>query len=113
MTKEKKPKQINFFDYVNQINLKTTDLQFNEKLCSPYMLVLHYSHENSLLESVNNINEHLYNYSPKQVYQYFYDKIPKKKRFTRWVKKDKKEDINVQELMEKYNISEREALEFL
>lgn len=114
MKKEKNSiKQPNVFDFVNQINLKTSELKFNEKQCPPYMLVLHYSHDNSLLEIVNNINKHLYNINSKYVYDYFYNKIPKKKRFTKWVKKDKKDNINVTELMEKYNISEREAMEYL
>lgn len=110
---KKNEKTYGLFDYVNQINLKTNELDFNEKLCSGYMLTLHYSHENKLLNIVNKINKYVYSLNNKLVYDYFYDLIPKGKRFTKWVKKNKNKEEIYKKLMEKYNISYREAKESL
>lgn len=107
--KTEKKKDINLFDYINQINLKKEDIKFDEKKCPPFMLVMNYGHENGLLEITNKINQYFYNLDPKLVYEYFYNKIPKGKRFTRWVKKDKIKDEKIKIMMNKYDISYREA----
>jgi hypothetical protein len=65
-----------------------------------------------LLPYVNAINEHIFRLNDESVYQYFYNKIPKKRRFIKWIKKEKldeKENEMVKNLMEKYEMSEQEA----
>lgn len=108
---EKKPKEITVFDYIRQIDNKTADLKFEKKKCPSYILMLHYSHDNSLLNLINSINKYDNIIDNKYVYQYLYHMIPKKKRFIRWIKKDKVKSEKIQKLMDEYNISYREASE--
>lgn len=113
---EKKKKKKSVFDYVNQINMKTSALPFNDKLCSGYMLMLNYSLDENLLPIVNKLNTYLFNMKNKQVYDYFYDKVPKGRRYNRWPKKskeDKKKEALVEQYMQEFNISRREALKFV
>ena len=106
-------KDINVFDFIKQIDKKSKDLKFDSKLCSPHMLALHYSHDNSLLEIVNKINTHLYNINSEYVYKYFFNNIPKSNRFIKWTKKNKIKVEDAENLMNLYNISRREAEECL
>lgn len=101
----------NIFDYINAINNKN-ELQYDKKIASPYMLAMWLSHDWFLLPIVNDMNKHLFKHKPKAVYQYFYDKIPKKKRYIKWVKKQKisdEDDKLIEKLMAKYQMSKEEA----
>lgn len=112
MKKEKELKKgEKIFDYLNAINNKTP-LIYDKKIAPAYLLCLWLSHEKELLPYVNAINEHIFRLNDESVYQYFYNKIPKKRRFIKWIKKEKldeKENEMVKNLMEKYEMSEQEA----
>lgn len=108
--KTKKRKE-NVFDYINQVDLKTNSLKFDKKLCSTYIMMLHYSHQSSLIEMVNDINFNFNNIESKYVYEYLFYKMPKGKKFIKWIKKDKEKNDIAEKLMLEYNISYREALE--
>lgn len=105
---------MNFFDYAKAITSKKS-IKFNSKECPSYMLLLHFSHDKSLLELCNKINEHMFRATldNELVYKYFFDKVPKGPRYIRWVKKNKEKDKRIQELMQIYNCSSREAQESL
>ena len=107
-------KNLTFFDYAAAIQQKSK-LEYNDKAANGYMLMLHFSHDNSLLEIVNKLNEQIFRgiIPNKCVYKYFYDKVPKGKRFIRWVKKNKSKDVKIDELVETYGMSRREAYESL
>lgn len=95
------------FDFLNAIFYKK-DIEYDKKVASAYMLTLWLSHDKSLIDMVNEINKHLFRLPDKAVYQYFYSKVPKGRRFLKYVKKEKMNE-DVKELCDKYNISEREA----
>ena len=101
-----------FFDYATAIQSKSK-IEYNDKEANGYMLMLHFSHDNSLLEIVNKLNVHIFKgiIPNKCVYSYFYDKVPKGKRWIRWIKKNKDKNSKIDFLSEKYGCSKREALE--
>ena len=103
-----------FFDYATAIQLKT-NIEYNDKIANGYMLMLHFSHDNKLLNITNSINEHIFKSTipNKCIYTYFYDKVPKGKRWIRWVKKNVEKDNKINGLAERYGISKREAAESL
>ena len=109
--KEEKKKAISVFDYIKQIDTKKEKIEYDDKKCPGYILLMHYSHDNSVLKIANEINKYLYLIDNKYIYQYLYHKIPKQNRFVKWIKKDKEKNEKVQKLMELYDISYREALE--
>lgn len=110
---KKKEKEISVFDYIKQIDNKSNELVFDKKKCSTYILLLHYSHDNMLLNLINSINKYSNIVDNEYIYQYLFYKIPKKKRFIKWIKKDKVKSDKIQKLMDEYNISYREASESL
>lgn len=109
-----KEKELTFFDFASAIQSKS-NLEYDDKAANGYMLMLHFSHDNNCLEIVNELNERIFTSTipNKAVYQYLYNKIPRGKRFIRWIKKDKSKDTKVESLMKKYNCSKREAHECL
>lgn len=107
----KKKKKESVFDYINQVDMKTNSLPFDKKICSTYIMMMHYSHQSSLIEIINKINNNYNTIESKYVYDYLFHKIPKGKKFIKWVKKDKEKNEEVEKLMAKYDISYREALE--
>lgn len=101
----------NFFNYANAIQNKTK-IEWDEKACNNYMLLLHLSHCNEYLPIINPINERIFDYIiPNEcIFKYYMDKIPRGRKGIRWVKKNKIKEAKVEKLMEKYGISKREAL---
>lgn len=104
-------KETNLFDYLNAIFYKKP-LEYDKKIAPSYLLTLWLSQDRELIHMVNDINKHLFLLPDKVVYNYYWHKVPKKKRFIQYTKKDKADkerDKKVEELMEQYNISKREA----
>ena len=101
---------VNLFTYIEQLRTKSTTYEYDPKLAPPYLLTLGLSNCNSDLKTVNALNQFLFTLPASIVYSYFMLSIPKGKRFIKWPKKEKKEKTKeIEELMEKYNISKREA----
>lgn len=99
----------NLFDHLNSIFYKKS-IEFDKKQCSGYKLTLWLSHDKNLINDVNRINQILFDISDECVYNYFYHKVPKGRRFIKYTKKDKKVDNKeVEELMKQHNMSKREA----
>lgn len=109
--KEEKKKSISVFDYIKQIDTKKEVLEYDDKKCPGYILLMHYSHDNSVLKIANEVNKYFHLIDNEYIYKYLYHKIPKQNRFVRWIKKDKEKNEKVQKLMDLYDISYREALE--
>lgn len=99
------------FGTINSIFLKNK-IEYDKKLASAYMINLWLSHEKDLMFYCNKINNVLFNVPDKLVYKYFYDKIPKRKRYIKWIKKDISKDKakSIEEISLKYNISKKEAM---
>ena len=113
-----KPRKSNdLFATLNAINNKRPII-YDKKEASAYMLMMWLSHDRYLMPWVNKINENLFNpnLSDEHVFKYFYEKIPKKNRFIKWIKKDKvgKNKLKlVKDLCETFNISKKEAKSLL
>lgn len=104
-------KKKSIFDFINAITNKTP-IEYDKKIASGYMIAMWLSHDRQLVFDVNEINEVLFTMKDEAVFRYFYDKIPKKKRFIKWVKKEKvseEDKKEIEQLMEKYELSEMEA----
>ena len=104
-------KELTFFDFATAIQIKSK-LEYDPKAANGYMLMLHFSHDNQLFNIIGVLNQRIFNTSipNKAVYQYLHDKIPRGRRFIKWIKKDKLKDNKVESLMKEYNLSKREAL---
>lgn len=99
----------NLFDHLNSIFYKK-HIKYDNKQCSAYVLTLWLSHDIDLIEYCNRINQILFDISDESVYNYFYNVVPKKKRFIKYIKKDKNVDNKeIKHLIRKYNMSKREA----
>lgn len=113
----KKPIQHpNLFDYLDQINLKKRKYPYDKKIASAYMITLWLSHDPNLINIVQDINKVLFTLPDDVIYEYFMDRVPKRKRFIRWTKKiplTKKQEKRIEELQEKYGISKKEARIYL
>ncbi len=100
------------FDFLNQIYLKTEKFPYDKKAASAYMLSLWLSQDKYLIYTVNEINRLLFLLPDDIIYKYYFDKIPKGKRYIKWTKKreeDKKIKKQIESIMEGTNISKREA----
>lgn len=106
-----KKKKINIFDYLKQICEKTTNIPYDKKAAPAFLITMWLSHEQDLvsLTQAMNIRHWL---DDKDVYNFYFDKVPKGRRFIRWTKKDEtylKEQEEIEEIMMEYNVSNREA----
>jgi hypothetical protein len=100
----------NIFTFLNQITLKRGSEPYDRKAAPAYMLTMWLSHDDGLLDVVNDINDHQFALDDELVYTYYLHKVPGGKRYIRWIKKDKENSEEVKELMERYDISKREAM---
>lgn len=104
-------KKINIFDYLKQICEKTTQQQYNKKVAPAFLLTMWLSHEQDLIDLCQEMNiRHWLN--DEDVYNFYFDKVSKRRRFIRWTKKDEtylKEQEEIEEIMIEYNVSNREA----
>jgi hypothetical protein len=108
MTKEK-----NLFDFLNAIFYKK-DIQYDKKIANSYLISLWLSHDRNLINVVNNINKYIFRIPDEATFLYYKYKVPRGKRFIKWIKKEKIDDKTkekIEKLMKEYNISEREARE--
>ena len=105
--------KINIFDFINQIQNKTTKYEYDKKIAPGYSLSAILAHNEYYLPIVNRMNL-LQMYVPdKFVYAYYHDMISgyQKLNFTKKDKKKMKErKEKVKEIQREYNVSKREAL---
>ena len=101
------------FDFLNSINEKKR-VEINKKDFSPYMVSLWLSHSEDCIGVVNRLNPFIFNTPYNSVYEYYFDKISKKKRFIKFTKKNK-EESEVKELKsfkDEHNLSVKELKHF-
>ena len=106
-----KEKKINIFDYLRQVCEKTTKLPYDKKTAPAFLLTMWLAHEDDLIKYAQNINRHHW-IGDENIYNYYFHAIPKGRRFIRWTKKDEtylKEQQEIEEIMEEYNVSNKEA----
>jgi len=83
-------KEKTIFDYLNNLYYKSR-LEYDPKIAPAYLISLWLSHDKSLLPIVNKINPYHFLLDDRIIYSYYYDMIPKGKRYIKWIKKEKKE----------------------
>lgn len=105
----------NLFTYLNSLFNKKRVEPFNKTTCNPYMLSMYLAHERDLINMVQEINKFQFSLPDgreKIVYDYYFDKVPRGRRFIKWTKKDKaskKRDKQLEEIMEELDCSKLEA----
>lgn len=98
------------FDYLNNIYYKQ-GLKYDKKISPSYLISLWLSHDRSLLELTDAINEFQFLLPDEVVYQYYYYKVPRGKRYIRWVKKeelDKKKKDTMDKVRKESLLSKKE-----
>lgn len=106
-------KEVNIFNYLNQIFYKSEKLPYDKKVAPAYMLSMWLSHDVSLIDIVNKINSLQFHLKDDIIYLYYMSKVPKGRRFIKWTKKDQKDkniEKEIKNLMEKSKLSKREAM---
>lgn len=110
--KEKKSK-LNPWTFINQIQYKSRKHPYNKKAGSAYVISKHFSHDDRLIDIVNEINALQFQLDDDIIYEYYMDKVPKGKRYLKWIKKtpeQKKFTKAINKLMEEDGLSRREAI---
>ena len=84
-----------------------------EKNCvQPFMIHRYVSMKEEYIEVANAIQK--YNLTPKSVYEFYSEIIPKRKVFLKYIKGNKKWDANKLEFLSQYlECSQREAKDFI
>jgi hypothetical protein len=107
----------NLFSYMNMIlnKVRPEGKSVDRKVCNPYMLSMYFSHEKDLIDIVQGINKIQFTLpdgGEQIVFEYYFSRIPRGRRFIKWTKKDKvaKERENlIAEIQEEYEVSKLEA----
>lgn len=107
---------VNIFTILNYItwDKKPWDKLTNEeKNCvQPFMINRYISMNKNYIEAVNTVQK--YNLTPKSLYEFYLEIIPKRKTFLKYIKGTKKSDNNVLELLSAHlECSQREVKDFL
>lgn len=98
------------FDFINQILLKTKMFPYDKKIASGWMLTHILSHDPKLIPFVQKINLFQFSIPDEKVYQYYYDMLPRGKRYIAIPKKIDIDEDSLTEIKTKYNVSKREAI---
>lgn len=115
--KSRRKKKEDLFTYLNMIlnKVKPEPFKLNKTVCNPYMLSMYLAHENDLIDIVQEMNKiqfSLPDSREKIVFDYYFDKIPRGRRFIKWTKKDKvlkRREEKLQEIKEEFGVSTLEA----
>jgi hypothetical protein len=103
---------MNFFDYLNSINTTKKDIMQtdqDQKAYSSYMVNRGLSYFPDTVFLANMMNQR-YHLSPKMQYDFLRNAVPPKKRFSKWFKSEKLNDID---LISKYfDVSNQKAKEY-
>lgn len=102
---------MSFFDFLNSINLTKEDLikknPLDEKDYVPFMVNRGLSYFPDTIMFANEINKHA-GIDKRMQYAFLLNGISKKKRFSKWAKKEKAAD-SVKYVMQEYGYSEAKA----
>jgi len=104
---------VTIFDFINQIFYKTSKYKYDKKISPSYMLSMWLAHDSQLIDIVNEINQYQFSLPDEIIYQYYFDKVPKGRRFLKWTKKkeeDKKLKDYIWKIREERGISKKEIL---
>ena len=105
-------KPITIFTFLNQIYYKKKTVPYDKKMGNAYMLSLWLSHDPSLIHIVQKINHLQFSIKDDKIYQYYYNMVPKGRRYIKWTKKipeDKTKAKIIERLMEETKLSKNEC----
>ena len=94
---------VTIFDFINQIFYKTSKYKYDKKISPSYMLSMWLAHDSQLIDIVNEINQYQFSLPDEIIYQYYFDKVPKGRRFLKWTKK-KEEDKKLKDYIWKIQV---------
>jgi hypothetical protein len=101
------------WDYIRYITKKTKpkDFEYDKKLCSGWLLSYFLSHSFEYLPIVQKMNLIQFKVKDQQIFDYYYDRIPRSNAWLNMPKKakDKDEKKEIEEIKLEYNVSKREA----
>lgn len=101
------------FDYINSINNKEYIFdKHSEKDYNPFIVNLGFSYFMDTVLLANELNKHS-NIPNKAQYDFLYHSVTKKKRFSKWVKKEDKVDENLQLISDYFGFSLNKAKDAL
>ncbi|KFZ26302.1 MAG: hypothetical protein KQ78_01475 [Candidatus Izimaplasma bacterium HR2] len=106
-----KNKKNHLIEVLNAVTLKTP-CKYNKKDLSAYVLSLFLSEDRKLSKIVNEINKYQFVLTDELIFKYYVHTVPKGRRYIKFTKKTKEskdKDQQIKLLMERYNISKREA----
>ena len=100
---------------INNIFFQKEKFIYDKKVAPAYALSMWLSHDEDLLDIVNDINRFQFLLPDEVIYKYYRDMVPKKKRNIKWIKKtEDRFKEHVKKLQEKYpEMSTREARMYL
>lgn len=113
-----KIQKMNVFDFLNSINYTKKNILEEdillEKQYVPFIVNKYLSYFPDTLMHSNKMN-HFSFLSKKDQYEYFINSIRKRKRYSKWKKKDENlsKEINIKNIMEYYDCSYKKAEEYL
>jgi hypothetical protein len=109
------------FDFINIINNKDSDkksiIEVKEEEYTPYIVNRFFSFFPESIFFANELNRWSAsrNLSNKQQFDFYYNFLPKKKRYTKWLKPliEKEDEEKIDLIVEYYQCSRREANQML
>jgi hypothetical protein len=111
--KKKTKEEITLFTFLKQLLSKERKVPYDKKIAPAFMLSMGLSHDQNLLQKVNEINKYQFMLPDEAVYNYYMSVIPAGKRYIPWIKKrkeDEKTQKRIDKLKELYpNLSTREC----
>lgn len=107
--------EVTLFNILNNIFFEKEKFIYDKKAAPAYALSMWLSHDEELLDIVNDINKFQFLLPDEVIYKYYRDMVPKKKRNIKWIKKTEyKYKDHITKLQEKYpEMSTREARMYL
>lgn len=106
-------KSLSIFDFLNQIWNKNEAHPYDKKIASAWMLTNWISHAPELIEYAQEMNKIQFSLTDEQVYKYYFYKIPKRKRYIKWLRKDPtslKREKEIEKVMTEFEVSKNEAM---
>ena len=103
---------MNPFDFVNSITYTKKDIMndINEKEYAPFLVNRSLSYHQDTLLYANEMNRR-FDISHKLQYHYLLNSIRKRKRFAKWIKPERIDDLKI--VMEYYSVSRQKAEEYI
>jgi len=106
----------NPFDFIKIINKKESEIslsEIDENGYNPYLTNRNFSFFSDTLFFANEINKYSGQLSKKQQFDFYYHLLPKKNRYSKWLKKENLDQNEIELIVEYEQCSIREAKQML